>query len=261
VGTEQLRNIDAFADAYLETDDPHSLGVILTNWIPSRYIQNSAWDGFAYGSVAFNQGSGVARTSGFRRFVEKHYQAEWNEMWDEAFHLLYDSTPARKGKGTTPWMGLSFVIPWSNEDQLVAVLKDTSPRPNPFIRIRSLLVQLEPLVMKNLSDFQAFELCVEYLERAFWREAILIEQVNRKNLQQDTVGLLASSIAQRDQELLDALTKDWDSGRFPNAPAKLEPVYDLQPKDQLLFQWRRAAAYSTSLAKDPKQLYQLLKKA
>ena len=43
VGTEQLRNIDAYAEAYIEEPDPSSLGVILTNWVPSRYIQNSIW--------------------------------------------------------------------------------------------------------------------------------------------------------------------------------------------------------------------------
>ena len=51
-GTQQLRNIDAFADAYLDTTDSGSLGVVLTNWVPSRYVQDSIWDGFAYAAVA-----------------------------------------------------------------------------------------------------------------------------------------------------------------------------------------------------------------
>src|SRR5262249_24613212 len=56
-GRDQLANIDAFADAYLTTSEPGSLGVILTNWVPSRYIQNSIWDGFSYAAVAFNEGT------------------------------------------------------------------------------------------------------------------------------------------------------------------------------------------------------------
>jgi len=71
-GSEQLRNIDAYAEAYLGSDDPSSLGVILTNWVPSRYIQNSLWDGFAYAAVAFNHGTATAQNSGLRRFVERH---------------------------------------------------------------------------------------------------------------------------------------------------------------------------------------------
>jgi Glycosyl hydrolase family 20, catalytic domain len=261
VGTEQLRNIDAYADAYLETKDPNSLGVILTNWVPSRYVQNSIWDGFAYAAVAFNDGTGTAQTSGFRRFVEKHYRAKWNEVWDEVFHMIYDAAPYMKDRETASWMGLLLPVPWSNDEELTALLKDASPCPNPFTRIRSLLVQLEPLVAKNLSDFQAFGLCIEYLDRMFWREGVVIEQAARKPLERETTDLLIQSIAERDRELAEALTRDWDTGRFPDSAAKLEPVFDLQPKDQLLFQWERATAYSASLASHPDRFYQLVRRA
>lgn len=261
VGTEQLRNIDAYADAYLEVNDPNSLGVIMTNWIPSRYVQNSIWDGFAYAAVAFNEGTAIAQTSGFRRFVEKHYRADWNEMWDEVFQMIYDAAPYMKDRDRASWMGLTLPVPWSNDEQLASLLKDPSPRPNPFIRIRSLLVQLEPLVLKNFADFQAFELCVEYLDKMFWREAVVVEQAAKKSLDREGTDLLIRTIAERDQDLAAALTKDWDSGRFPDSAAKLEPVFDLQPKDQLLFQWKRATGYSASLASHPDRFYQLMQAA
>lgn len=261
VGTEQLRNIDAYADAYLETNDSNSLGVILTNWIPSRYVQNSIWDGFAYASVAFNEGTATAQTSGFRRFVEKHYRAKWNEVWGEVFQMIYDAAPYMKDKETASWMGLLLPVPWSKDEELAALLKNAAPRPNPFTRIRSLLVQLEPGVVKNLADFQAFELCVEYLEKMFWREAVVIEHAANKPLDRESTDLLIQNIAERDRDLAEALTKDWDKGRFPDAAAKLEPVYDLRPKDQLLFQWNRATAYSASLASHPERFYQLIQKA
>jgi hypothetical protein len=236
------------------------LGVILTNWIPSRYVQNSIWDGFAYAAVAFNQGTGTAQTSGFRRFVEKHYRANWNEMWDEVFQMIYDSAPYMKDSETASWMGLLLPIPWSNDEQLSALLKDASPRPNPFTRIRSLLVQLEPQVIRNLADFQAFALCVEYLEKMFWREAVVIEQA-RKPLDREATNLLIQSIAERDRELAEALTRDWDKGRFADSAAKLEPVFGLQPKDQLLFQWERARTYSASLASHPDRFYHFIEVA
>jgi hypothetical protein len=257
-GTEQLRNIDAFADAYLGADDPNSLGVILTNWVPCRYIQNSIWDGFAYAAVAFNEGTATAQTSGFRHFVEKHYRAQWNEGWSEAFQIVYDSAPSVK-ETAAAWMGLVMPVPWSNDRQFAALLRDGPPRPNPFTRLRTLLVQVEPLVLKNLSDFQAFQLCAEYLERMFWREAIVVEQAGRP-LERETSDLLIQSIADRDGALAEALRKDWDKGRFPDSAAKLEPVIGLAPKDQLLFQWVRAAAYSASLASHPDRFFQMLSK-
>ena len=257
VGVEQLRNIDAVADAYLETNDDDSLGVMLTNWIPSRYVQNSIWDGLAYAAVAFNQGTATAQTSAFRRFVEKHYRATWNEHWSEAFQIIYESAPGVRERETASWMGLSLRVPWSNDEQFTALLKDISPRANPFTRLRSLLVELEPLVMKNLADFQAFALSAEYLERTCWRDAVVVEQAGR-HADRETAVLLIRSIAERDQALRETLSKDWDKGRFPDSAARKEPVFGLEPKDQLLFQWDRAAAYSASLASHPERFYQLL---
>jgi hypothetical protein len=261
VGVEQLRNVDACVDAYSDTSDPNSLGVVVTNWIPSRYLQNSIWDGFAYAAVALAQGTAAAQTSGFRRFVEKHYQAEWNVIWDEVFQAIYDHAPYRKGRESSSWMGLPLPVPWSDDGQLAALLKDGSLRANPFTQIRSQLVQLEPTVVTNLSDFQAFELSVKYLERMFWRELVVIEQVQKKPLQREAADLLIQSIAERDRKLAEALNRDWDRSRFPDAAAKREAVVDLDARDQLLYQWERAAAYSALLASDPNRFYQLLQAA
>jgi hypothetical protein len=91
----------------------------------------------------------------------------------------------------------------------------------------------------------------------FWRDAVVVEQAG-KRVDRETAELLIQSIAERDQALAAALSKDWDKGRFPDSAAKLEPVFGLQPKDQLLLQWERAAAYSANLASHPDRFYQLL---
>jgi hypothetical protein len=260
-GSEQLRNIDAYADAYLGTKVPDALGVILTNWVPSRYVQNSIWDGFAYAAVAFNQGTAAAQASALRRFVERHYQAKWSETWDEAFQLIYDNAPYIEDHQSSSWMGLRLPIPWSDDERLTALLRDRSPRQNPFTRLRSLLVLLEPSVLKNLADFQAFELCISYLELTFWREAVVIEHAARQPLERETTDLLIQNIADRDEALAEALSRDWDTGRAADSPAKSEPLFGLAPKDQLFFQWRRATVYSASLASHPDRFYRLIARA
>jgi hypothetical protein len=257
-GTEQLGNIDAFADSYVATEDPVSLGVILTNWVPSRYIQNSIWDGFAYAAVAFKQGAAASRESGFRRFVEKHYRAEWNEIWEEAFRLIYDAAPQVERRETADGSP-PLHVPWSNDEQLATVLRDRSPRSYPFTRLRSLLVQLEAGVLKNLADFQAFALSVDYLDKVYWREGIVIEYAARNPLTQEDARLAIQSVAERDRALAEAVKKDWDRGRFPDSTAKVNPLFGFQAKDQLLFQWERAASYSASLARNPDRFYQLLR--
>lgn len=256
-GDDQLRNIDAFADAYSAPEESSSLGVILTNWVPSRYIQNSIWDGFAYGAVAFKNGTAVARTDAFRRFVERHYRAKWNETWDQVFQLIYATVPQINEKGNTAGT-VPLHVPWSNDQELAAVLKDSSTSANPFTRLRSLLVQLEPQVRKNFADFQAFELSVDYLELLYWREEIVREYGARKQLTPADSDMIIQTVAERDRIMAEALTKDWDQGRFKDSAAKLKPLYGLQPKDQLLFQWTRAAEYSASLASHPDRFHQLL---
>jgi hypothetical protein len=258
VGTEQLRNVDAFADAYLASPQPASLGVIVTNWIPSRYVQNSIWDSFAYAAVALNQGTAAAQTSGFRRFVEKHYQTTWNEQWREVFESLYSAAPYWPGGATSSWQGLTLPVPWSSDAQLTAVLKTGASPENPFTRLSSLLVLLEPSVLANLPDFQAFALCIRYLERMFWREIVVAEQASQRPLDRAKATLLIQAIAFRDQALADALTSDWDAGRFADAPAASQPVIDLEPKDQMFFQWKQAARYSASLAQNPDRFCALL---
>jgi hypothetical protein len=261
VGTEQLRNIDGYADAYLEEADPNALGVILTNWVPSRYVQNSIWDGFAYAAVAFKDGTGAAQTSAFRRFVERHYRADWNEDWSEAFQIIYDAAPSIQESPMPFRTELPLQVPWNSDEQLAAALRVGSSRQNPFTRLRSLLIQLEPLVLKNLADFQAFALCVEALQRMFWRDAIVIEQAAKKPLERETTDLLIHAIAERDQTLADALSKDWDKGRFPDSAAKSEFVFDFEPKDQFLLGWVQAAKYSASLVGHPERFHRILETA
>lgn len=255
-GSEQLANIDAFTDAYFAADDANSLGVILTNWVPSRYIQNSIWDGFAYAAVGFKEGSGVARKSGFRRFVENHYSASWNSNWEEAFRLIYDTAPQIERETSAGAVPLR--VPWSNDEQLGAVLEDRSPGSNPFTRLRALLDQLQKQASKNRADLQAFALSVAYLEHLYWREAAIIEHAAQKPLSRGDADSLIKNIAERDRALAEALSKDWDRGRFANSAAKLKPLFGLQPKDQLVFQFQHASDYSASLALHPDHFLQLL---
>lgn len=256
-GADQLANIDAFADAYSGGEESGSLGVILTNWVPSRYVQNSIWDGFAYAAIGFKEGTDAAHKTGFRRFIERHYRASWNEKWDETFRLIYDLAPQVEER-ETPAGAVLLRLPWSSDEQLVAVLKDRSPRSNPFSRLHGLLIQLEKQVSRNLADFQALMLSIAYLEHLHWREEAVNEPAIRKPLAREDAELMIKDIAERDRRLAEALSRDWDRGRFPDSTAKLKPLYGLEPKDQLVFQFRRAAEYSNSLALHPERFFQIM---
>ncbi|UWZ85032.1 family 20 glycosylhydrolase [Occallatibacter riparius] len=259
-GTSQLGNIDAFADVYLASGNPASLGAVLTNWVPSRYIQNSLWDGFAYAAVAFNHGSATARASAFQRFVERHYGAQGNEHWSEAFKLLYDAAPLYGNSDSMP-LKSRLPVPFSSEAELATALKTRIQPVNPFPHIRELLAQVQPAVKKNEADFAALQLSVRYLDALFDRESIIQKTAATSRLDHNSAQQLICSIADRDRALLDDLNKDWDTGRPSDSPAKLAPLYGMAPKDQLVFQWSRAAAFSAELAATPDRLLAILRSA
>jgi hypothetical protein len=253
-GSAQLRNIDGFADSYFGAGESASLGVILTNWVPSRYIQNSIWDGFAYAAIAFKEGSAAARTSAIRRFVSRHYGAEWNATWSEAFELIYAAAPSAVRREKSSPMTEPLRVPWSSDVELAAALHNEPRGENPFTRLRSLLMQVEPLVRRNAADFRAFSLCAECLEKMVWRDAAVLDKPQQPGEATELIG----KIAERDRELAEALTRDWDSGRPADSEAKLELLFGMQPKDQLVLGWRRAADYSALLAQYPERFHRIL---
>ena len=97
-------------------------------------------------------------------------------------------------------------------------------------------------------------LSVAYLEQPYWRE----EVVAQKPLSPEDAASLIRNIAERDRALAEELSNDWDQGRFSDSAAKLQPLYGFEPKDQLVFQFQRAADYSASLASRPGHFFQLL---
>jgi len=256
-GLSALQNIDAYADAYRNIDDPKALGVIVTNWLPSRYIQRSIWDSFAYAAVALTEGSSAARKSAFRRFVEKFYGAQWNENWSDTFVTIYNITPNRKSCSPR-WMRPVLPVPWRNEDELRAAVKSDVRNGPPFTRLLSQLVFDQELVRKNFDDFHAFRLSVEYLEHAFWRNTVLVEEAANSRRDAGRTASLIQTIAGRDQRLLGKLSATWDQGRPRNSAGKLGPVFDVGAADQLLYTFQQAATFSNQLAQNPDRFNQLL---
>jgi hypothetical protein len=256
-GANALRNIDAFADAYGTIDSPGALGVIVTNWLPSRYIQASLWDSYAYAAVALTEGSSVARSSAFPRFVNRFYRAEWNENWSDVFATCYEITPNRRSC-SPPAMGPVLPVPWRSEDELTAAVQSGMLGAPPFRELLSRLVFSEPLVRDHFDDFLAFRLSVEYLEHVFWRITVLVEEAAGGQGSPESAAALIRTIAERDRRLLERLDACWKGGRASDAESRQGPVFDLGPGDQLLYTFRQAATFSQQLAGDPERFLRAL---
>lgn len=258
VGSDQLFNVDAYVDAYRRIEDPRAMGVIVTNWLPSRFLQNSVWDGFAYAAVAMAEGSAAARAGAFQRFVERHYGAEWNPVWADIFRTAYDIAPNR-ASCAPGWMKPALPVPWSNAKELQSVVKSGLVNAPPFTRLLSQIALVEPFVRRNLDDFQAFRLTVEYLEQLYLRNTgPAVEALAGAG--KESAAELIRAIAARDRRVLDRLEADWNHGRPADSPVKSALLYDCMPEDQLLFRFRQAAGYSAELAREPERFFELLGK-
>jgi hypothetical protein len=230
----QLRNIDAFADAYAALPDAGNLGVVITNWTPSRYLARSLWDTYAYGAVALERGGAAARTSAFREFVPKFYGAKWSPAWDEIFAGCYGIAPARPSCAAG-WKGAVLPLPWAGDAELRAAMAATPAVAPPFGPLRDKMAAVEGSVRRNRADFSSFALSAEYLEYLFWRRKPDPETL--------------PTIAERDRALVQKLEAEWDASRPADSPGKSQALTSLGPQDQLLFRMREAAKFSASLTR------------
>ena len=235
-GEATLRNIDAFVDAYRALEDNRCLGVIVTNWMPSRYLQGSLWDSFAYAAVALNQGGATARQSAFRRFVERFYGAKWSADWQSIFDDLYRLTPGRTC--AHDWKVPRLPLPPANDDELKRSLDlpplDHSANEQLAGRVRA----LEKGVRRNRDAFQSFALTVDYVAHLAW------QQTQWKQAAANRPDGILSEIARRDRGMVARLDAEWNQGRFEDDRAQRERVFGLTPYDQLVFQLRRSAEYA-----------------
>jgi Glycosyl hydrolase family 20, catalytic domain len=256
-GHQQLRNVDAFADAYAGIGDPRCLGVTVTNWIPSRYLQRSLWDHFAYAAVALHRGSAAARRSGFRSFVERFYGTGWNSAWRAIFDTYYRIAPHRPS--CAPGLpGPRLPVPWASEVDLRGAPGAGTIDASPYARLHARLLSVGQSVQKNQGDFSALALSAEYLAHAFWRQAA-VEQAREERTLRPAAGLL-ETIAERDRTMAEKLDADWNAGRFSDSPGKLEAAPGLEPADQLLFRMRQAAEFSAELARDGDRARRILRR-
>jgi len=253
-GAAQLANIDAYADVFLKSgasvplarhganDSANSsLGVVVTNWCPARYLRDAIWDGLAYAAVAMNEGGAAARTTSFPRFVARHFGARWNAMWAEAFNALYAAAPIRQGG-----VPCRLLVPWASAEELDQAAASAPPPPPPFAGLLDTLDALQPAISRNHSDFAALRLTIAYLAHLHWRQAAVSGQSG------ETLRTTLAEVARRDAELAEQLAADWQHTRAgdPLAGYAHLDAWGFGPEDWLHGRFLAAAQFSRKYRPD-----------
>lgn len=270
-GAMQLDNIDAFAAAYHALRAPANLGLIVTNWVPSRYLPAALWDGAAYAGQALSSPGGIERGAAFERFAAEHFGTAGAGGWADFYADLYAAVRPRQPCGGPALAPFQAPI-WAGPEDLAAL---PPAQPGPLAALDALLAQaarLENTVRQNAGDFAALRLSMEllaHIERRALPEIALAAGIAAGSPTAAGSTAAAGSLpgeesgpgaggprrlaglpelAAQDARHLYAYTQEWDRLRFPNCPAKTALLPTLSPADQPLYALAQAAAFTARLA-------------
>jgi hypothetical protein len=254
-GEAQLANIAAFNMAYARIEDPACLGVIITNWVPSRYLNHALWDGLAYAAAH----PGADQLSVWRAFIENHYRASWAPAWGDLYQLLYSLIPPRQACARL-LPGPYQPEAWHDPASLTRAFQQHPADPLPLADLLIRAQRCESLVKQNHASFQALILSLGYLAHLQYRHQALFQIVRQENPEPNRAVAVLEAVALADEKMEQVLDEDWNLNRYPDDPAKNAPLPRLAPQDQSLYAIRQAAWFSRLLAEHPDQFWHILKK-
>lgn len=249
-GAMQLANIDAFAGYYRRLDHPANLGVIVTNWVPSRYLPAALWDGLAYSAAALN-GQPARRAA--ELLVSDVFGASYTRAWGEFLRKLY--APIRPRRACSgPELAPHQAVLWAGVPDLQAALSQPAPSGAPALaKLLAQAARLAETVQSGAQDFNALRLSLALLEHIERRAdpqivgAALKAGGPNAGRPTSTEQALLIAIAEQDAALLNEYTQEWDRSRFADCPSKTGLLPALSPADQPLLLLRAAAQFSQSL--------------
>jgi hypothetical protein len=277
-GAMQLANIAAYASHYHRLEHPANLGLIVTNWVPSRYLPGAIWDGLAYAAAALAgdervsspafvdaahprmpvrpEGAGKLAwlyAEGFGRLIKEHFGTPFTPQWANFFYHLYAEIRPRRGC-SGPELAPHQAVLWSSTEELQSLL--AAPVPSGAPGLAELLrqaAQLAQSVRRNLPDFQALRLSLALLEHIERRaepdvlRSAAAAAAGAPLTSQDRAVL--AHLAAQDEVLLRDYTQEWDRLRFTGCPSKSALLPTLSAADQPLYALKKAAELSARLIK------------
>lgn len=247
VGGRQFDNINAYAGVYGNTDDPDNLGIVLSNWVPKRYLQNSQWDTYAIAAEILKNKGNYHYMDAIPAFVKDHFGAKFDENWEKIYNTIYSETPAFLcGEQDS----VKF-LPWSSENDITEIAGRTAMLPNPFGELATLLSEYKDSVKMNRGDFDDFRMTVEFMDYCYDRQNELWQFTRSKNISPGSAERYLKKAALADQDELSKINQAWSRGRRCKPDATDE---------NFMWSFNRAAKYSGHLGENPAELLKILGK-
>jgi hypothetical protein len=247
VGALQFENINAYAEVYCNLDDPDNLGIILSNWVPKRYLQNSQWDTYTIAAEILKNRGNYKYMDAIPAFVKDHFGVAFNANWEKIYRTVYEQTPTFLcGEQDS----LKF-LPWSSERQIKDIVARKEPLQNHFGETVKLLSAYNDSVKLNRGDFDDFLLTLEFMDYCYTRQNELMKFAGSKNSNLKSAESFLKKTALADQNQLSVINLAWSNGR------RCKPD---GTDENYMGSFNRAAAFSTHLSENPAELLKILGK-
>ncbi|NPA35873.1 MAG: family 20 glycosylhydrolase [Chlorobi bacterium] len=241
VGARQLDNISAYADVFFnDLHNPGNMGVILTNWKPQRYLQNSQWDTYYIAAHLISDDKTHNYLELIPAFLKQHFGVDYNKDWEFIYKTLYEDIPQTIECRSVD--SLMF-IPWHSDKNVREIFEKKKPMVNHFHKAAELLTTYRDSVKRNRTDLKALLLTVEFIDYNFNRHNELIDFMSSRQFSPTSVKHFFGEIAKNDQVMLSKVDSAWRVGRRSDNPGKISEEY--------LWSFRKAAAYSEYLSNNP----------
>lgn len=243
VGSYQFENINAYAEVYCNLDDPNNLGIILSNWVPQKYLQNSQWDSYTIAAEILKNKGNYDYMKALPAFVKDHFNAIWDANWEKIYRIAYEKAPQSSCAQNSSYR---FML-WSTDQDIKNVLMNNTPVDNPFGEIKNLLLKKKAVIKKNKNDFNDFLLSIEFLQYIYSRQNNLLTFANSLKFDTESVNNYTKQVAKEDESFLSRIKKAWAQGRRSD-------VGDIQKEGDFMMSFYKAANFSKELSKNPVEL-------
>ncbi len=249
VGAPQLKNISAYADVFNHWDTPGNLGIILTNWKPERYLQNSQWDTYYVAAHLISDDTTRNYLDFIADFLKQHFDVDYNSDWETIFKILYNDIPRTVECRSVD--SLMF-IPWNSARHIKEIINTMKPKVNNFHKVSKLLALYRDSVKKNRDDLDALLLTTEFIDYNFERHNKLIEFIKSGHFSSSSVKTFFDDVSKKDKVMLSRINSAWRIGRKAKDPGKISEDY--------LWAFNKAAAYSKYLSNNPDEFIEIISK-
>jgi len=247
VGKFQFKNINAYAEVYCNLDNPNNLGIILSNWVPLKYIQNSQWDTYTIAAKIIKNKGNYNYMDALPAFIKNHFDATWDANWGKIYKQIYEKAP----QSFCAVNDSTKFFPWSCDQDVKDILEKNTPLKNPFSEIKSLLLNYKDRIKKNKGDFNEFLLTIEFLEYNYIRQNQLLAFANSKKTDMVSITNYLTKVALGDHNFIEKINAAWNQGRRSKAS-------EAQKYKDYMMSIYMASNYSKKLSENPVELIKMI---